>query len=208
MKFSRQDAVAGVTTAAVVIPQAMAYATIAGLPVEVGLYTALVPMLAYALVGSSRALSVSTTSTLAALTGAAVGTVAGGDADRAIEAATTLAMLTGVLLLAASVFKLGFVADFISQPVLAGFKARNGAANRGRPARQGAGDRPDRRQLLPEDGLGALAAGRHRLGDGRAGGGDHRAAARAQTLGAGRAGRARGGRRGRRRRRWACSTWR
>ena len=126
MKFSRQDAVAGVTTAAVVIPQAMAYATIAGLPVEVGLYTALVPMLAYALVGSSRALSVSTTSTLAALTGAAVGTVAGGDADRAIEAATTLAMLTGVLLLAASVFKLGFVADFISQPVLAGFKAGTG----------------------------------------------------------------------------------
>ena len=55
-------------------PQAMAYATIAGLPVEVGLYTALVPMLAYAPVGSSRALSVSTTSTLAALTGAAVGT--------------------------------------------------------------------------------------------------------------------------------------
>ena len=55
MKFSRQDAVAGVTTAAVVIPQAMAYATIAGLPVEVGLYTALVPMLAYALLGTSRA---------------------------------------------------------------------------------------------------------------------------------------------------------
>jgi SulP family sulfate permease len=76
--------------------------------------------------GSSRALSVSTTSTLAALTGAAVGTVAGGDADRAIEAATTLAILTGVLLIGASVFKLGFIADFISQPVLAGFKAGTG----------------------------------------------------------------------------------
>jgi sulfate permease, SulP family len=126
MDWHRQDALAGVTTAAVVIPQAMAYATIAGLPVEVGLYTALVPMLAYALLGGSRALSVSTTSTLAALTGATVGTVAGGDADRAIEAATTLAMLTGVLLLVASVFKLGFIADFISQPVLAGFKAGTG----------------------------------------------------------------------------------
>jgi SulP family sulfate permease len=62
------DLVAGLTAAAVVIPQAMAYATIAGLPVEVGLYTALVPMLVYALLGTSRPLSVSATSTIAMLT--------------------------------------------------------------------------------------------------------------------------------------------
>ncbi|MDA0171656.1 SulP family inorganic anion transporter [Solirubrobacter taibaiensis] len=119
----RKDALAGVTTAAVVIPQSMAYATIAGLPVQVGLYTALVPLLAYALVGTSRALSVTTTSTIAALTGAAVATV---PPDQAMAAATTLAMLAGLLLVAAGVLKLGFLADFISHPVLAGFKAGTG----------------------------------------------------------------------------------
>jgi SulP family sulfate permease len=72
----RGDLVAGLTTAAVVIPQAMAYATIAGLPVQVGLYVATVPMLVYALAGTSRPLSVSTTSTLAALTAAAVAAAA------------------------------------------------------------------------------------------------------------------------------------
>src|ERR1700734_3051561 len=64
----RFDALAGLTTAAVVIPKSMAYASIAGLPVQAGLYVALVPMLVYALLGSSRLLSVSTTSTLAILT--------------------------------------------------------------------------------------------------------------------------------------------
>lgn len=64
----RPDALAGVTAAAVVIPQSMAYATIAGLLVEVGLYTALVPLLVYAVLGTSRPLSVTTTSTIAALT--------------------------------------------------------------------------------------------------------------------------------------------
>src|ERR1700759_5862307 len=68
----RRDAMAGLTTAAVVIPQSMAYASIAGLPVQSGLYVALVPMLVYALLGSSRLLSVSTTSTLAILTAAAL----------------------------------------------------------------------------------------------------------------------------------------
>src|SRR6188508_3647177 len=66
----RYDLIAGLVTAAVVIPKAMAYATIAGLPVQVGLYTALVPMLIYALIGTSRPLSVSTSTTLAILAGA------------------------------------------------------------------------------------------------------------------------------------------
>jgi sulfate permease, SulP family len=119
----RGDLVAGLTTAAVVIPQAMAYATIAGLPVQVGLYVATVPMLVYALAGASRPLSVSTTSTLAALTAAAVAAASGGDPARALVAASTLAALTGVFLLGAGLLRLGFAADFISEPVLAGFKA-------------------------------------------------------------------------------------
>jgi high affinity sulfate transporter 1 len=117
------DLIAGCTTASVVIPQAMAYATIAGLPVQAGLYVATVPMVAYATLGTSRPLSVSTTSTISAITAAAVALTAGGDPARATAAAATLAALAGLLLLAAGVLRLGFVADFISAPVLAGFKA-------------------------------------------------------------------------------------
>jgi high affinity sulfate transporter 1 len=120
----RLDVIAGLTAATVVLPKAMAYATVAGLPVEVGLYTAFVPMLLYALLGTSRVLSVSSTTTLAILVGAQLQMVVpDGDAGRMLTAAATLTMLTGVLLIAASVLKLGFVANFISTPVLTGFKA-------------------------------------------------------------------------------------
>ena len=120
----RPDAVAGLTAAAVVIPKAMAYATIAGLPVEVGLYTAFVPTLIYALLGTSSVLSVSTTTTLAILTGADLsGAVPAGDPAALLRAAATLTLLVGAILVAARVARLGFVADFISEPVLVGFKA-------------------------------------------------------------------------------------
>jgi sulfate permease, SulP family len=120
----RPDVVAGLTAAAVVIPKAMAYAPIAGLPVEVGLYTAFVPMLVYALLGTSSILSVSTTTTLAILTGADMaGVVQTGGADALPRAAATLTLLVGAILLVASVLQLGFVANFISEPVLVGFKA-------------------------------------------------------------------------------------
>jgi len=119
----RLDIVAGLTAAAVVVPKALAYATIAGLPVQVGLYTASVPMVAYALLGTSRPLSVSTTTTLAILTGAELGRVAPGGGAELITASATLAVLVGVLLLLASAIRLGFVANFISEPVLTGFKS-------------------------------------------------------------------------------------
>ncbi|MGE5413126.1 MAG: SulP family inorganic anion transporter [Syntrophomonadaceae bacterium] len=120
----RPDAVAGLTAAAVVIPKAMAYATIAGLPVEVGLYTAFVPTLVYALLGTSSVLSVSTTTTLAILTGADLsGAVPSGDPAALLRAAGTLTLLVGAILVAARIARLGFVADFISEPVLVGFKA-------------------------------------------------------------------------------------
>ncbi|MEW9837877.1 SulP family inorganic anion transporter [Mesorhizobium marinum] len=120
----RPDLVAGLTAAAVVLPKAMAYATVAGLPVSVGLYTAFVPLIIYAFLGTSRVLSVSSTTTLAILTGAQLGiAVPDGDPTRLIVATATLTGLTGAILLAASVLKLGFVANFISAPVLTGFKA-------------------------------------------------------------------------------------
>jgi len=120
----RLDVVAGLTAAAVVIPKAMAYATIAGLPVQVGLYTALFPLVIYALLGTSRPLSVSTTTTISILVAAELGKVApNGDPAALATATATLALLVGAILVAASVLRLGFVADFISEPVLIGFKA-------------------------------------------------------------------------------------
>jgi sulfate permease, SulP family len=120
----RADVLAGLTAAAVVVPKAMAYATIAGLPVQVGLYTAFVPMIVYAVLGTSRPLSVSTTTTIAILSAAELGRVAPtGAAEDLVVAAATLALLVGALLVLGAVVRLGFIANFISEPVLTGFKS-------------------------------------------------------------------------------------
>ncbi len=123
-KWLRPDLIAGLTTAAVVIPKAMAYATIAGLPVQVGLYTALVPLAIYAVMGTSRPLSVSTTTTIAVLTATELGQVVpGGDPTSLLKASAMLTLLVGGILVLASLLRLGFIANFISEPVLVGFKA-------------------------------------------------------------------------------------
>ena len=123
-QWLRADALAGVTTAAVVVPKSMAYASIAGLPVQAGLYVALVPMLVYAMLGSSRLLSVSSTSTLAILTAAELTLIVPGDDPFALmAAASALALLVGGILAASGLLRLGFLANFISDPVLTGFKA-------------------------------------------------------------------------------------
>ena len=118
------DIVAGLTTGAVIIPKAMAYAMMAGLPVQVGLCTALVPMVIYAVLGASRVLSVSTTTTLAILTAAQLGQVVpNGDPAALLRASATLTLLVGAALVLACLLRLGFVANFISEPVLVGFRA-------------------------------------------------------------------------------------
>src|SRR6476646_6687872 len=123
-QWLRMDIIAGLIAAAVVIPKAMAFATIAGLPVQVGLYTAFVPMVVYALLGTSRPLSVSTTTTISILTAAEMQkTAPNGGPGELITAGATLAVLVGAMLILASLLRLGFVANFISDPVLAGFKA-------------------------------------------------------------------------------------
>jgi high affinity sulfate transporter 1 len=120
----RLDVVAGLTAAAVVLPKAMAYATVAGLPVAVGLYTAFIPMVIYAVLGTSRVLSVSSTTTLAILAGTQLGlAVPDGDPAKLVTATAALTLLVGLMLLAARLLRLGFVANFISAPVLTGFKA-------------------------------------------------------------------------------------
>jgi MFS superfamily sulfate permease-like transporter len=102
----------------------MAYASVAGLPVAVGLYTAFIPMVIYAFLGSSRVLSVSSTTTLGILAGTQLGmAVPDGDPAKLIIAVATLTALVGVFLILAALLRLGFVANFISTPVLTGFKA-------------------------------------------------------------------------------------
>jgi high affinity sulfate transporter 1 len=124
----RADLTAGLTAAAVVIPKAMACAVIAGLPVETGLYTALAAMAVYPLLGSSRPLSVSSTSAIAMLAAASI--IASESVDGATPAsvAAALALLVGLFLMLARVLRLGFLANFISKPVLVGFAAGVGVA--------------------------------------------------------------------------------
>lgn len=123
-EWLRPDLIAGLTTAAVVIPKAMAYATIAGLPVQVGLYTAFLPMMIYAVLGTSRPLSVSTTTTIAILTATELDQAArGADIIALLRVSATLTLLVGVFLVVSSLLRLGFIANFISAPVLVGFKA-------------------------------------------------------------------------------------
>jgi SulP family sulfate permease len=120
----RPDIIAGLTTGAVIIPKAMAYAMMAGLPVQVGLYTALVPMVIYAVLGTSRVLSVSTTTTVAILTAAQLGQVVpDGNPAALLRASATLTLLVGAALVLACLLRLGIVANFISEPVLVGFRA-------------------------------------------------------------------------------------
>jgi high affinity sulfate transporter 1 len=123
-EWLRFDLVAGLTTAAVVIPKAMAYAAIAGLPLEVGLYTSFIPLVVYAMLGTSRPLSVTTSSTIAIMAVGILGEVASGGGSAALlSASATLSLLVGAFLLLAGVCRLGVVANLISDPVLTGFKA-------------------------------------------------------------------------------------
>ena len=122
----RGDLVAGVTAAAIVAPKALASADLAGIPVQVGLYTALAAMLAYAAIGTSRPLSVSTTATVALLSGAAIADASDHAGASPVAAAGTLAVLVGLWLLAASVLRLGFLTNFLSESVLTGFKTGTG----------------------------------------------------------------------------------
>jgi len=118
------DILPGLTIAAVVVPKALAYATIAQLPVQAGLFAALVPMAIYAVLGSSRLLSVSTTTPIAILCATAIGEALRDNPGLdPLTAAATLSVLVGLMLIAARVLRMGFLANFISEPVLTGFKA-------------------------------------------------------------------------------------
>ncbi|MFF4615208.1 sulfate permease [Nonomuraea jabiensis] len=122
-EWLRGDLLAGLTVAAYLVPQVMAYATVAGLPPVAGLWAILAPLALYALLGSSRQLSVGPESTTALMTAAAIGPLAAGDPARYASLAASLALVVGLLCLGCRLLRLGFVADLLSRPILVGYLA-------------------------------------------------------------------------------------
>jgi sulfate permease, SulP family len=122
-KWLRGDLIAGVTVAAYLIPQVMAYAGVARLPPAAGLWAAIPPLAVYALLGSSRLVSMGPEATAALMTATAIGPLAAGDPARYAALAAALALLTGALAAAAWLLRLGFLADLLSRPVLVGYLA-------------------------------------------------------------------------------------
>jgi SulP family sulfate permease len=119
----RGDLVGGLTVAAYLIPQVMAYATVAGLTPVAGLWASLPALVIYPLIGSSRLLSMGPEATTALMTAIAIGPLAAGSSARYAELAATLALIVGLMGLAAGLLRLGLVADLLSRPVLVGYMA-------------------------------------------------------------------------------------
>ena len=115
------DLLAGIIVTIMLIPQSLAYALLAGLPAEMGLYASILPLLAYALLGSSRTLSVGPVAVVSLMTAMAVGKIAETGPPEYIAAANALAALSGVMLLVLGFLRFGFLANFLSHPVVSGF---------------------------------------------------------------------------------------
>ncbi|MEZ5825107.1 MAG: sulfate permease [Geminicoccaceae bacterium] len=120
------DLVAAVIVTIMLIPQSLAYALLAGLPPEAGLYASILPLVAYAIFGTSRALAVGPVAVVSLMTAAAVGQIAQSGTMDYVTAAVSLAFLSGLILLAMGLFRLGFLANFLSHPVIAGFISASG----------------------------------------------------------------------------------
>ncbi|NNE87166.1 MAG: sulfate permease [Silicimonas sp.] len=120
------DLVAAVIVTIMLIPQSLAYALLAGLPPEAGLYASIVPIILYSLFGTSRALAVGPVAVVSLMTAAAIGTVTQTMEVGYAAAALTLAGLSGAILLAMGLLRLGFVANFLSHPVISGFITASG----------------------------------------------------------------------------------
>lgn len=120
-EWLRYDLGAGLSVAAVALPTAIAYAQLAGFPPVVGLYAAILPLVAYAVFGTSRQLIVNPDAATCAMVAAIVAPLAGGDMALYVTLATVLAVFTGLACIAAGLFRLGFLADFLGKPVLVGF---------------------------------------------------------------------------------------
>src|SRR6516162_960640 len=117
----RHDVMAGLSVAAVALPVSIAYAQLAGFDPVVGLYSSILPLVAYAIFGTSRQLMVNPDAAACAMIAAAIAPLAGNIAELYLSLTTALTLLTGVFCIAASYFRLGALADFLSKPILVGF---------------------------------------------------------------------------------------
>src|SRR5271170_5049377 len=117
----RADVIAGIALAGLLVPEGMAYAGIAGVPPQMGLYAAMAGMFIYALFGTSRQLAVTPTSSSAAMLAALAAPIAAGDSSRYVVLASGAAIAAGIIFLVGGLLKLGAVSEFISKPVLKGF---------------------------------------------------------------------------------------
>lgn len=120
------DGMAALIVTVMLIPQSLAYAMLAGLPAEVGLYASMLPLLGYALFGSSRTLAVGPVAVASLMTAAAVSKVAEPGTDQYLAAAMILAVLSGLMLSAMAILRLGWIANLLSHPVIAGFITASG----------------------------------------------------------------------------------
>jgi SulP family sulfate permease len=120
------DLVAAVIVTIMLIPQSLAYALLAGLPPEVGLYASILPLVAYAIFGTSRTLAVGPVAVVSLMTAAAVGNLALAGTAEYLAAAIALAFLSGVILILMGLFRLGILANFLSHPVISGFITASG----------------------------------------------------------------------------------
>ncbi|MEM5468445.1 SulP family inorganic anion transporter [Celeribacter marinus] len=120
------DGVAALIVTIMLIPQSLAYALLAGLPAQMGLYASILPLVAYAIFGTSRALAVGPVAVVSLMTASVVGNMALQGTAEYAAAAITLAFLSGLILLAMGIFRLGFFANFLSHPVIAGFITASG----------------------------------------------------------------------------------
>ncbi|MEJ2532578.1 MAG: sulfate permease [Halioglobus sp.] len=120
------DLLAAVIVTIMLIPQSLAYAMLAGMPAETGLYASILPLVAYALLGTSRTLSVGPVAVVSLMTATAVGQVAAPGSAEYLTAAIALALLSGLMLLAMGALRFGFLANFLSHPVVSGFITASG----------------------------------------------------------------------------------
>ncbi|WP_269620229.1 SulP family inorganic anion transporter [Zhongshania sp. BJYM1] len=120
------DLLAAVIVTIMLIPQSLAYALLAGLPPEMGLYASMLPLIAYAIFGTSRTLSVGPVAVVSLMTASAIGHIAAPGSVGYIEAALLLALFSGLFLLGMGILRMGFLANFLSHPVIAGFITASG----------------------------------------------------------------------------------
>lgn len=129
-QYNRQtlvsDMLAAVIVTIMLIPQSLAYALLAGLPAEMGLYASILPLVAYGIFGTSRTLSVGPVAVVSLMTASAVGQIAATGSVGYLEAAMLLALMSGLFLLAMGLLRAGFLANFLSHPVIAGFITASG----------------------------------------------------------------------------------